>query len=87
MWFKERSCPHIIKVHSEASASDVEGEANCTEDLMKMIVDSCYTKQKRSVDSTTFDRKKMPTGSSVASENLMSGIRGWAGPSKDKCIQ
>lgn len=59
---KERSCPRIIKVHGKASASNTEAEANCPEELVKMIADSGCTKQRHSVDSTALGRRKLPEG-------------------------
>lgn len=78
---KERSCPRIIKVHSKGSASDVEAEVTCTAELVKMIADSDYTRQIRSVDSTALDRRKVPPGASVREESFTSRVRGQPHPS------
>lgn len=67
---KERSCPRIIKVHSKASASDVEAEVTCTAELVKMIADSGHTRRIRNVDSTALDRRKVPAGASVTRGEL-----------------
>lgn len=66
--FKERSCPHIIKVPGKASASDVE--ARRTEELEKMTADRGHAKQMHGVHSaaqrsTALDRRKVPTGASL----------------------
>ena len=74
MLFRERSCLCNIKVQGEAASADVEAAINCTENLVKIINESGYTKHLFSEDKTALYWKKLSSGTFIVqrSQHLIS---------------